>query len=187
MGRVRFKRKSILSQTQRTYPLTSTIIHTWLIVFICATFSNLKKDFFNHKIIYVKRIISNSNYRIFKLQWIIKQNRSSSFVKAASPSLCFVPQPEMQRPLPDRYRERRELKPRRCDCVPCHCSLPVAHEEPRAPRIRLFQESFQPLFDNVLCLLVLWHCCVLKSRVLYAEFVTPGIWCSDGHQPGHVT
>lgn len=70
----------------------------------------------------------------------------------------------------------------------CHCNIPVTYEERRVPQFQLFQESFRsPLFDNILCLLVLFHCLALKFCVLYAQFITPGICCPDWHQPGNVT
>lgn len=42
-------------------------------------------------------------------------------------------------------------------------------------------------FDNMLCLLVLFHCFALESCVLYTQFITPGVCCPDWHQPGNVT
>lgn len=70
----------------------------------------------------------------------------------------------------------------------CHWNTPVTSEEHNVSHFQLFQESsYSPLFDNMLCLLVLFHWFALKLCVLYAQFVTPGICCSDWHQPGNVT
>lgn len=69
----------------------------------------------------------------------------------------------------------------------CHRNIPVSCEEHNVSQFQLFRESFSPLSDNMLCLLVLFHCFVLKLCVLYAQFITPGICCSEWHQPGNVT
>lgn len=70
----------------------------------------------------------------------------------------------------------------------CHHNVPVSYEEHQVSQFQLFQESFYSLlFDNMPCLLVLFHGFVLKLCVLYAQFITPGICCSEWHQPGNVT
>lgn len=80
-----------------------------LILFICVAFSNLKEVLLNHKNVYVKRFISDSNCQTFKLQQIIKKKTEVvAIVKVVSPSLCFVPQPKVIN------RVHKELKTHRC-------------------------------------------------------------------------
>lgn len=70
----------------------------------------------------------------------------------------------------------------------CHWNISCHLWGTQSFSVQLFQESFwSPLFDHVLCLLVLFHCFALKLCVLHAQFITPGICCSDWHQPGNVT
>lgn len=99
----------------------------------------------------------------------------------------FVPQPKVIK------REHKELKTLRgglCAGHNLHSLSSVIATFPSVMRSTTFLSSssfFSPLSDNMLCLLVLFHCFVLKLCVLYAQFITPGICCSEWHQPGNVT